>query len=157
SLRRLGTDYIDLYQMHFPDAETPIEETLGALDDVVRQGKVRYIGCSNFAAWQLIDGNHIAKQRGFTAFISAQNHYNLIERTIRQELLPACTHAQVGVLPYFPLASGMLTGKYHRGQKPGQDTRLGLWGERASGLLSDPTFDKVDKLDAFAREHGKQL
>ena len=147
SLRRLGTDYIDLYQLHFPDAETPIEETLGALDDVVRQGKVRYIGCSNFAGWQLIDANHIAQQRGFARFISAQNHYNLLERTIRHELLPACTHAQVGVLPYFPLASGLLTGKYQRGQKPGQDTRLGLWGERAGALLSDRSFDKVEALD----------
>jgi aryl-alcohol dehydrogenase-like predicted oxidoreductase len=157
SLRRLGTDYVDLLQMHFPDAETPIEETLAALDDLVHQGKARYIGCSNFAGWQLIDANHIAKRRGFAAFISAQNHYNLLERTIRHELLPACTHAQVGVLPYFPLASGMLTGKYHRGQKPGQDTRLGLWGERASGLLSDRSFDKVEALDGFARERGKQL
>jgi aryl-alcohol dehydrogenase-like predicted oxidoreductase len=157
SLRRLGTDYIDLLQMHFPDADTPIEETLGALDDVVRQGKVRYIGCSNFAAWQLIEANHIAKQRGYARFISAQNHYNLLERTIRHELLPACTHAQIGVLPYFPLASGMLTGKYHRGQAPGKDTRLGLWGERGGAMLSDKNFDKVEKLDGFARERGKQL
>jgi aryl-alcohol dehydrogenase-like predicted oxidoreductase len=157
SLRRLGTDYIDLYQMHFPDPETPIEETLSALDEVVRQGKVRYIGCSNFAGWQLIDASHTAKQRGFSRFISAQNHYNLLERTIRHELLPACTHAQVGVLPYFPLASGLLTGKYHRGEKPGQDTRLGLWGDRASGLLSDKSFDKVDAFNGFARERGKTL
>jgi aryl-alcohol dehydrogenase-like predicted oxidoreductase len=157
SLRRLGTDYIDLYQLHFPDAETPIEETLGALDDVVRQGKVRYIGCSNFSAWQLIDANHIALQRGSARFISAQNHYNLLERTIRHELLPACKHAQVGVLPYFPLASGLLTGKYQRGQKPAQDTRLGVWGERGAALLTDRSFDKVDALDAFAQERGKQL
>jgi len=155
SLRRLGTDYIDLYQLHFPDAETPIEETLDALNDVVRQGKARYIGCSNFAAWQVIDANRIAQARGLSRFVTAQNHYNLLERAIRHELLPACTHAQVGVLPYFPLASGLLTGKYKRGQKPGQDTRLGLWGERASGLLSERSFDKVEGFEAFARERGK--
>jgi aryl-alcohol dehydrogenase-like predicted oxidoreductase len=157
SLQRLGTDYIDLYQLHFPDPATPIEETLGALDDAVRQGKVRYIGCSNFAAWQMIDANRIAEARGLSRFATAQNHYNLLERTIRHELLPACTHAQVGVLPYFPLASGLLTGKYKRGEKPAQDTRLGLWGDRAKGLLNDPSFDKVEHFEGFARERGKQL
>jgi aryl-alcohol dehydrogenase-like predicted oxidoreductase len=157
SLRRLGTDYIDLYQLHFPDAETPLEETLEALDQLVRQGKVRYVGCSNFAGYQLVDSLWIAKTRGLARFVSAQNHYNLLERTIRHELLPACTQHGVGVLPYFPLASGLLTGKYKRGEKPGSDTRLGLWGERAGRLLNDESFDKLGRLDAFAQERGKGL
>jgi aryl-alcohol dehydrogenase-like predicted oxidoreductase len=157
SLKRLGTDYIDLYQMHFPDPETPIEETLEALDAAVRQGKVRYIGCSNLGGWQLIDSLWTSKTRGLAHFVSAQNHYNMLERTIRHELIPACTKAEVGILPYFPLASGLLTGKYKRGQKPGNDTRLGLWGERATRMLNDEAFDKVERFEAFARERDKPL
>jgi aryl-alcohol dehydrogenase-like predicted oxidoreductase len=154
SLRRLDTDYIDLYQLHFPDAETPLEETLEALDLVVRQGKVRYIGCSNFAGWQLVDALWISKTRGLARFASAQNHYNLLERTIRHELLPACTQTSTGVLPYFPLASGLLTGKYKRGEAPSKDTRLGLWGERGARMLADAQFDKVERFEGFAKERG---
>ena len=157
SLERLGTDYIDLYQIHFPDAETPIEETLEALNEAVQQGKVRYIGCSNFAGWQLIDALWASERRGFPRFVSAQNHYNLLERTIRHELLPASGAHKVGVLPYFPLASGLLTGKYKRGQAPSKDTRLGLWGERGARMLSDDAFAKVEKLEAFAQQRGKTL
>jgi aryl-alcohol dehydrogenase-like predicted oxidoreductase len=157
SLRRLDTDYIDLYQLHFPDAETPLEETIAALDELVQQGKVRYVGCSNLASWQLLDALWIAKSRGLARFISAQNHYNLLERTIRHELLPACTHTGTGVLPYFPLASGLLTGKYKRGEKPGKDTRLGLWGEGGARLMTDAAFDKVDRFDAFAKERNIDL
>jgi aryl-alcohol dehydrogenase-like predicted oxidoreductase len=157
SLKRLGTDYIDLYQMHFPDPETPIEETLEALDEAVQQGKVRYIGCSNFAAWQLIEALWTSERRGFSRFISAQNHYNLLERTIRHELLPACAKHSIGVLPYFPLASGLLTGKYKRGEAPAGDTRLGLWGERAGRLLSDESFAKVERFTEFAAQRGKSL
>jgi aryl-alcohol dehydrogenase-like predicted oxidoreductase len=157
SLQRLGTDYIDLYQMHFPDADTPIEETLEALDEAVKQGKVRYVGCSNFSGWQLVRAQHVARERGLTAFASAQNHYNLLERKIRHELIPACDAYSVGILPYFPLASGLLTGKYKRGEAPGSDTRLGLWGERAQRMLTDATFDTVEAVEAFAKERDRTL
>lgn len=157
SLRRLGTDYIDLYQMHFPDADTPIEETLEALDGAVKQGKIRYIGCSNFSGWQLVGAQHVARERGLTAFASAQNHYNLLERKIRHELIPACDAYGVGILPYFPLASGLLTGKYKRGEAPAADTRLGLWGERAQRMLSDAAFDTVEAVEAFAKERDRTL
>lgn len=157
SLRRLQTDYIDLYQVHFPDAETPIEESLEALDELVRQGKVRYLGCSNFAGWQLIDALATSKARGLARFVSAQNHYNMLERAIRHELIPACAHSKVGILPYFPLASGLLTGKYKRGEKPSPDTRLGLWGERGGRLLNDAAFDKLERLEGFAKERGKSV
>ena len=124
SLRRLGTDYIDLYQMHAPDPETPIDETLGALDDVVRQGKVRYIGCSNFSGWQIADADWTARVANGARFVSAQNHYSLLERGIEAEVLGSCDRFGLGMLPFFPLASGMLTGKYHRNEPPPQGTRL---------------------------------
>ena len=154
---RLGTDYIDLFQMHFPDPETPIEETLDALGELVKQGKVRYIGCSNFAGWQLVESLWASQRRGVAPFVSAQNHYNLLERAIRHELLPACAKHRIGLLPYFPLASGLLTGKYKRGEQPSKDTRLGVWGERASRLLNDNSFAKVEALEAFAKARGKSL
>ncbi|MDH5673840.1 MAG: aldo/keto reductase [Myxococcales bacterium] len=157
SLERLGTDYIDLYQMHFPDADTPIEETLEALGEIVRAGKVRYIGCSNFAGWMLVEALHVARERGYPGFVSAQNHHNLLERKIRHELIPACEKYAVGILPYFPLASGVLTGKYRRGEAPDKDTRLGLWGERASRMLTDETFDKIEALEGFAKERERTL
>jgi aryl-alcohol dehydrogenase-like predicted oxidoreductase len=115
SLRRLNTDYIDLYQLHFPNPETPQEETLEALADLVHAGKVRYLGCSNFAAWQLAEALGISRARGLPAYISAQNQYNLLDRQIERELIPAWRHFGVGILPFFPLASGFLTGKYRRG------------------------------------------
>ena len=124
SLRRLGTDYIDLYQLHFPDASTPQEETLRALDDLVRAGKVRYLGCSNFASWQLVDALWISRDSGLSSYVSAQNLYNLLDRRIERELVPACREFGVGVLPYFPLASGFLTGKYRRGRPAPRGTRM---------------------------------
>ncbi|MFN8627812.1 MAG: aldo/keto reductase [Candidatus Binatia bacterium] len=124
SLRRLGTDYVDLYQLHSPYPAVPIEETLRALDDLVRQGKVRYIGCSNFAAWQVVDANWVARSQHLSRFISAQNAYNLIDRQIEKELVPACLEHGVGILPYFPLASGFLTGKYRAGQAKPEGARL---------------------------------
>ncbi len=124
SLRRLGTDFIDLYQVHFPYPGVPIEETLRALDDLVRQGKVRYIGCSNFAAWQIVNANWVARSERLTRFVSAQNAYNLLDRQIEKELVPACLELGVGILPYFPLASGFLTGKYRRGQAKPAGARL---------------------------------
>ena len=116
SLRRLGTDYIDLYQPHFPFPGVPIEETMRALDDLVHQGKVRYLGCSNFTAWQIVDANWTARSEHLTRFISAQNAYNLLDRQAERELVPACVEHGVGILPYFPLASGFLSGKFRRGQ-----------------------------------------
>ena len=116
SLDRLGTGYIDLYQQHRPDPDTPIEETLRALDDLVSAGKVRYLGNSNFNGWQLADADWTARSEGLNRFVSAQNHYNLLDRRIEREVLPACERFGLGQLPYFPLASGLLTGKYDRGQ-----------------------------------------
>ncbi|HLS90334.1 MAG TPA: aldo/keto reductase, partial [Limnochordia bacterium] len=118
SLRRLGTEYIDLYQIHRFDPHTPFEETMRALDDLVRSGKVRYIGASNYAAWQLCRANDVAEMRGWTPFISIQPHYHMLERSIEKELVPYCEAFGVGIIPYFPLAGGFLTGKYRRGQAP---------------------------------------
>ncbi len=156
SLARLGTDWIDLYQVHFPDPSTPLEETVSVLDDLVREGKIRYAGCSNYAGWQLVDSLWIAKTRGMEPFVSAQNHYNLLERAIERDLVPAAAAHGIGLLPYFPLASGLLTGKYRRGQTPGSDTRIGS-SEAFKNLLSDANFDKVEALTAFAEERGKTL
>src|SRR5690242_18577851 len=116
SLRRLRTDVIDVYQMHEPDEATPIDETLGALNELAAAGKVRYIGSSNFTAEQIEDADRVARERGFTRFVSAQNHYSLVERDIEDDVLPACDRLGIGMLPYFPLASGLLTGKYTRGE-----------------------------------------
>jgi len=157
SLRRLGTDYIDLYQMHAPDAETPIQETLAALDDLVRSGKVRYIGCSNFAGWQIADAAWIARDARLTPFVSAQNHYSLLERNVEREVVPACERFGLGILPYFPLASGMLTGKYKRAEPPPTGTRLANAGAMAQRALSERNFDAVEKLSAFAADHGKTI
>src|SRR5581483_8068385 len=115
SLRRLGTDYIDLYQMHYPEERTPIEETLAALQELVLEGKVRYVGCSNFSAWQVVEAEFLARSTRSSRFISAQNAYNLIEADAEQELLPACQRFGVGLIPFRPLANGLLTGKYRRG------------------------------------------
>lgn len=157
SLKRIGTDYIDLYQVHFPDPETPIEETLRALDDLVTAGKVRYIGCSNFASWQVAESWYIAKELGANKFVSAQNHYNLLDRKIEAELVPAAKAYGASILPYFPLASGMLTGKYKRGMDLPNDGRLTVWGERGKQILSDENFDMVEKLSAFAEARGHSL
>ena len=144
SLRRLGTDYIDLYQIHQPDPATPQEETLAALDSLVRAGKVRYIGCSNFAGWQLADAAWISRERGLASYISAQNLYNLLDRRVERELAPACEHYGVGILPYFPLASGFLTGKYRRGAEPPQGTRLALMRSMAGRVLTDANFATLE-------------
>lgn len=157
SLKRLGTDYIDLYQLHFPDPETPIEETLAALDDLVRSGKVRYIGSSNLAGWQLVEAWYLAGKAGGAKFVSAQNHYNLLDRKIELELVPAAKAYGASVLPYFPLASGMLTGKYRRGTGGPGDGRLTLMGDRAKAILTDENFDLVEKLEAFAAARGRSL
>lgn len=156
SLRRLQTDYIDLYQVHRPDPKTPIEETMRALEDLVREGKVRYIGHSNFTGWMTAEAHYIARYEHLTPFISAQNEWSLLNRRVEHDLVPACAEFNVGILPYFPLASGMLTGKYKRGEAAPEGTRLafGPMGER---VLTDANFDKVEKLEAFATERGHSL
>ena len=157
SLRRLQTDYIDLYQLHWPDPQTPIDETLSALDDLVHAGKVRYIGSSNFAGWQVADADWMARDRGLTRFVSAQNHYSLLERAVEAEVVPACEVYGVGLLPYFPLAQGLLTGKYAKDTQPPAGTRLGNDAERARDIMTEERLDRVAKLEAFAAEHGVTL
>ena len=156
SLRRLGTDYIDLYQLHNWDAETPLEETLGALDDLVHQGKVRYIGCSNFKAWQLTYGLWLSALHHLAAFVSVQPHYNMFVRDVEKELLPACAQFGVGVIPYFPLASGLLTGKYEAGKEPPADTRAGR-NPRMRQQLTEQNLARVDQLKGVAERHGCTL
>ena len=155
SLRRLNTDYIDLYQHHQPDADTPVDETLRALDDLVTQGKIRYLGNSNYSGWQIADADWSAA--GQTRFVSAQNLYSLLERDVEREVLPACDHFGLGFLPFFPLASGLLSGKYKRGEPPPEGTRLAAWGARGQAALSDATFDRVEALEAWAGERGHTL
>ncbi|MCL4545979.1 MAG: aldo/keto reductase [Chloroflexi bacterium] len=153
SLRRLNTDYIDLYQVHSFDPETPLEESLSALDDLVHAGKVRYIGCSNFAAWQLIHALWISDKHSFAPFISVQPHYNMFVRDVEKELLPVCAKFSIGVIPYFPLASGLLTGKYEPGKEPPPDTRAA----RNPRLREQLTADRlaiVEKLKTFAQQKG---
>lgn len=157
SLRRLQTDYIDLYQMHRPDPTTPIEETLRALDDLVTAGKVRYIGSSNFNGWQTAEAHYIAQQRGYTPFISAQNEYNLLDRRIETELVPACNKYGLQILPFFPLASGFLTGKYRQGQDLPAGTRLANAGPMAGRILTDKNYEMLGKLEAFAEARGKTM
>jgi len=153
SLRRLGTDRIDLYQQHVPDPGTPIDETLAALDDLVRAGKVRYVGSSNFTGWQVAEADAVARAKGGTRFVSAQNEWSLLRRRVEHEVVPACAHFDVSLLPYFPLASGMLTGKYRRGEAPVEGTRLAAWGGGA-GWTTDANFDKVEALETVARQRG---
>jgi aryl-alcohol dehydrogenase-like predicted oxidoreductase len=157
SLKRLGTDYIDLYQMHLPDADTPIEETLRALDDLITAGKVRYIGNSNFAGWQIADADWIARGEHLNRFVSAQNNYSLLERKVEFEVIPACQRFGLGLLPFFPLASGLLTGKYRRGEAPAEGTRLAAWGARGAQALSERNFDRVEALSAYAEARGHSL
>jgi len=151
SLRRLGTDYIDLYQFHSPDPNTPIEETLSALDDLVRSGKVRYIGHSNRTGWQIAQAEYVARQLGTERFISAQNHYNLIDRRAELEVLPAAREFGLGVLPYFPLANGLLTGKYSQGSAP-QGSRL---THARQHLLETSDFEQLERFAQFA--HAREL
>ena len=157
SLRRLQTEYIDLYQMHRADPATPIEETLRALDDLVRAGKVRYIGCSNFAAWQLCEALWTSEVNNLESFVTVQPQYNLLNRSIEQELAPCCQAYGVGVIPYSPLASGFLTGKYRRGEEVPAGTRLGSNPAMQSRVLTDGNFDMLAKLEAFAAERGHSM
>ena len=152
SLTRLKTDYIDLYQYHFVDPLTPFEETLRALDDLVKQGKVRYIGCSNQAAWQLVDNSWISRHNGLNSYVSIQAELSLLARDAQTSLLPALRATGVSLLPFFPLASGLLTGKYRKGKDTPADTRLAL--PYFQSRLTDDRLDKVEKLIAFAEARG---
>ena len=155
SLRRLETDHVDLYQLHEPDPETPIAETLGTLDDLVREGKVRYVGLSNFAGWQAMDADWTARSAGLVRPVSAQDHYSLLTREISRELLPACRALGMGLIPYYPLESGFLTGKYRPGVIP-EGARLGE-SPRAERVLTEENFRRLARWEAFAREHDHTL
>ncbi|HEV3123320.1 MAG TPA: aldo/keto reductase [Candidatus Dormibacteraeota bacterium] len=156
SLRHLQTDHIDLYQMHEPDPSTPIWETLSVLDDLVHEGKVRYIGSSNFSGWQISDAEWTARSHGWTRFTAAQNQYSLLVRGVEREVIPACGHHGIGMLPFFPLAAGMLTGKYRRGEAAPEGTRLAR-APSAQRYLTPRNFDVVEALQRFAGERGVGL
>jgi aryl-alcohol dehydrogenase-like predicted oxidoreductase len=150
SLRRLQSDHIDLYQIHRWDETTPIDETLRTLDDLVRAGKIRYVGASNFAVWQLARANLLAEIRGWAPFITIQPHYHMLEREIERELLPYCGAYHVGILPYFPLAGGFLTGKYKRGQAAPPGSR-GEHNPYVQKYMTDSNYDKIEQLSAWAQ------
>jgi len=153
SLRRLRTDYIDLYQIHTPDPKTPVTETLGALSELVAEGKIRYFGHSNFTGWQIAEAACLADRHGRSPFISAQNHWSLLERAAEAEVVPAARHFGLGVLPYFPLANGLLTGKIRRGQPAREGTRLA----GRDGYVTDAKLDIVESLAAWGDAHGVSL
>lgn len=153
SLSRLQTDYLDLYQLHQPDPLTPIEETLTALDELVKEGKVRYVGCSNFAGWQIAEAELVARDLNVERFISAQNHYSLLELEVEKEVIPACEHFGLGMLPFYPLASGVLTGKVKRNQEPPSGSRLASRKE----VLEETNWDLVEALSDFANSLGVSL
>lgn len=157
SLKRLNTDYIDLYQIHQPDPETPQEETLEALTDLVRAGKVRYLGCSNFEGWQVVESLWVSDVRKLAPYVSAQNEYSLLQRSVEKDLVPVCRQFGVGILPYFPLASGFLTGKYKRGAEPAKDTRLGAMKQLAQRYGTESNWDTVEHLQQFAQGRGHNL
>lgn len=155
SLRRLGTDYIDLYQLHTPDRTTPIEDTLGAMTELVDEGKVRHVGCCNFASWELVDAAAVAKTWGFAQFSTAQNEYSLYNRKAEEELVPASQHLGVSILPYFPLAYGLLTGKYQRDQTPPEGSRLANDNQRAR--LEGTDWERIESLQRYAAERDLSL
>jgi aryl-alcohol dehydrogenase-like predicted oxidoreductase len=157
SLKRLKTEWIDLYQLHFPDPLTPIQETLGALDDLVHHGKVHYIGCSNMAAWQVVEAQWTSRHLGVSRFISCQDEYSLLARDIEREKLPAIQAYGLGLLPYFPLASGMLTGKYKRNSPPPAGTRLAAMQGLSNRFASDANWNIVEQLEAFCARKGHKL
>jgi len=157
SLQRLGTDRIDLYLLHQPDAETPIGETLEAFGELIRAGKVREIGCSNFSAAQLDEAARAARDLGVPGFVNAQNDYSLLNREVEAEVLPAVERLAMTFMPYFPLASGVLTGKYKRGEDHPEGSRLAAWGNMAGEFASDARMTVVEALDEYAQAHGHTL
>jgi aryl-alcohol dehydrogenase-like predicted oxidoreductase len=158
SLRRLNTDWIDLYQQHQPDGLTPMDETLRAFDDLVRQGKVRYIGCSNLPAWQVVEAQWTARSLGLAPFVSSQNEYSLLARRPDRELIPMMQAYGMGLLPYYPLASGLLTGKYRRNTPMPEGARLTAHGARyGARFINDANWPIVERLEAFAEQRGRTL
>jgi len=157
SLQKLQTDYLDLYQIHYYDPFTPLEETLRTMDHLVQQGKVRYVGCSNFAAWQVAEAMGIARALGIEPLVSVEPEYSMLKRAIERELLPCCKRYNVGILPYFPLASGFLTGKYKRGQQAAAGTRFSVQTRRAETILTPENFAVLDTLEAFATARSRPL
>jgi len=158
SLRRMGVDHIDLYQLHCPDADTPIADTLGALDELVRAGKLREIGCSNFSAPELVEAARASTAAGTARFVSVQNHYSLLHREPEAGVLAECERESIAFLPFFPLANGVLTGKYRKGEPPPEGTRIaGLPAERAARALSADTMTKVEALTALAEGEGHSI
>jgi len=176
SLKRLGTDYIDLYYVHMPDTTTPIEETLRTLDNLIKTGKVRYIACSNFAAWQLCESLWTSRTNNLESFVVVQSQYNLLERGIESELVPCCESYGIGIIPYSPLAGGFLTGKYERGKPAPAGTRLGMMQKAPppqmpnmpgmpmrgrqpmfGSVLNDSNFNKLEKWQQFARAHNHSM
>jgi aryl-alcohol dehydrogenase-like predicted oxidoreductase len=157
SLRRLRTDYIDLFQLHVPDPLTPIEETLRALDDLIRQGKVRHAGCSNFPASEVVNALRISGELGISRFRSCQDEYSLLVRGAERELIPALERHGLGLLPYFPLANGLLTGKYRRNENPAGGTRLAAWKSIAQRYATESNWGKVQRLESFAAGRGHSL
>jgi aryl-alcohol dehydrogenase-like predicted oxidoreductase len=153
SLRRLQTDHIDLYQLHQPDGVTPIEETLSALTELVREGKVRYVGCSNFDGWQVADAAWTARTAGLEGFVSVQNRYSLLDRTVEAEVTPACEAFGLGILPFFPLEYGLLTGKYRRGQGAPEGSRAALDPSRAQWLEA-ADWDRIEAVEKYAEARG---
>ena len=156
SLSRLKTDHIDLYQLHAPDELAPMEETLRALDDLITQGKVRYIGCSNVPAWQVADSQWISKSLGINKFVSCQDEYSLLARDVEKELVPATEAYGLGILPYFPLASGLLTGKYKRNLLP-EGTRFAASERARDRYMTEANWKLVESLEAFVQAHGKTM
>ncbi|MBW6474167.1 MAG: aldo/keto reductase [Anaerolineaceae bacterium] len=156
SLKRLQSDHIDLYYVHRWDADTPIEETLRTLDRLIQQGKVRYIGASNFAAWQLAKSNMLAEFKGWSAFAAVQSHYHMFERDLEKEVIPFCQSENVALIPYFPLAGGFLTGKYQKGQPAPAGSR-GESSEYVQKYMTDANYAILEKLTIFAKDHGHEM
>ncbi|MGH9096889.1 MAG: aldo/keto reductase [Acidimicrobiales bacterium] len=159
SLRRLDTDHIDLYYLHRPDPSTPVQETLGALDDLVRQGKVRYVACSNFGGWQIADAAHVAREFGTERFVADQGQWSLLARDVETEVIPACLYFELGFVPYFPLAAGLLTGKYRSGQPLPPEGRLTRNADSPfyAHLLNEQNLQTVDVLSAWAEERDRSI
>jgi aryl-alcohol dehydrogenase-like predicted oxidoreductase len=157
SLKRLKTDWIDLYQLHRNDPATPTEETLRVLDDLIRDGKVRYVGCSNLPAWRVVEAHFVAAMKGLNGFVSMQDEYSLLVRGIERDVLPVAREYGLGILPYFPLASGLLTGKYRRNAAMPEGARLTNTQRLADRYMTEANWEKVERLDAFCRERGRTL
>jgi len=157
SLRRLGTDYVDLYMIHFPDPATPLEETLGALTELVQAGKVREIGCSNFTAELLREAEATSRDQGQARFVTVENEYSLLRREAEDDVLPWCAESGMAFVPYFPLASGLLTGRYSKNQPPPPGSRLASWTPREHFALTEETLDRVERWSDFAAARGRSV